>query len=161
MDFGLPAELILQHLPDLSELKTIVNGETLDEKTDDIATLVERHDVTHLQCTPARATALMWIPGRQALTRLKVMIVGGEALSIELARQLRSTVSGRIFNIYGPTETTVWSTMHLLDDASGPVPIGRPTPNTQLYVTDERQKLLPIGVPGELLIGGSGFGAAI
>ncbi len=86
------------------------------------------------------------------------MIVGGEAMSVELARQLRSTVSGRIFNIYGPTETTVWSTMHLLDDVGGPVPIGKPTPNTQLYVTDERLKPLPIGVPGELLIGGDSVG---
>jgi non-ribosomal peptide synthetase component F len=159
LDFGLPTEPILEHLPDLNELKVAVNGETSDDQTDDVATLIERHDVTHLQCTPARASALMWDPrARQALARLKVMIVGGEAMSVELARQLRSTVSGRIFNIYGPTETTVWSTMHLLDDVGGPVPIGKPTPNTQLYVTDERLKPLPIGVPGELLIGGDSVG---
>jgi non-ribosomal peptide synthetase component F len=159
VDFGLPEQIVQQHLPQLNELKAAVKGETTDDETDDVATLIERHNVTHLQCTPSRAAALMWdVRTRQALSRLKLMIVGGEALSTELARQLRSTVSGRVFNIYGPTETTVWSTMHLLDDAGGPVPIGKPVPNTQLYVTDERQQPLPIGVPGELLIGGSGVG---
>jgi non-ribosomal peptide synthetase component F len=159
VDFGVPGELVLRHLSGLNELKAAVNGETPDAETDDVATLIERHNVTHLQCTPSRAAALMWdARTRQALARLKVMVVGGEALAVELARQLRSTVSGRVYNIYGPTETTVWSTMHLLDDAAGPVPIGKPVPNTQLYVTDERQEPLPIGVPGELLIGGSGVG---
>ena len=159
VDFGLPADLILQHLPELNELKLAATGESADEETDDIATLIERHQVTHFQCTPPRAASLMWDQRtRQAMTRLQLMIVGGEAMSEELARQLRSTVSGRVFNVYGPTETTVWSTMQLLTEISGPVPIGKPIGNTQIYVTDERQQPLPIGIPGELLIGGDGVG---
>jgi non-ribosomal peptide synthetase component F/methionyl-tRNA formyltransferase len=159
VDFGLPAELILQHLPELHALKLAATGASADEETDDIATLIERHQVTHFQCTPPRAASLMWDQRtRQAMTRLQLMIVGGEAMSEELARQLRSTVSGQVFNVYGPTETTVWSTMQLLTEINGPVPIGRPIGNTQIYVTDERQQPLPIGVPGELLIGGDGVG---
>jgi polyketide synthase PksN len=137
--------------------RVILRGSS--EELDDIATLMERHRVTHFQCTPSRATSLTWDPEtRKAMGNLKLMIVGGEAMSEELARQLRSIVPGRVFNVYGPTETTVWSTMQELKELSGPVPIGKPVANTQLYVMDERQQPLPLGVPGELLIGGDGVG---
>jgi len=158
VDFGLPADQILASLPQLNELKRAALGGT-DEDSDDFATLIEQHGVTHFQCTPPRANSMLWdARTRQAMTRLRWMIAGGEAMSEDLGRQLRSTVPGRVFNVYGPTETTVWSTMHLLAEIDGPVPIGKPILNTQLYVVDERQKLLPIGVPGELLIGGDGVG---
>jgi amino acid adenylation domain-containing protein len=137
--------------------QVIVRGSSEDD--DEIATLIERHGVTHFQCTPSRATSLTWDPRtRQAMGNLKLMIVGGEAMSEELARQLRSIVPGRVFNVYGPTETTVWSTMHELTAVNGPVPIGKPIANTQLYVVDDRQRPLPLGVPGELLIAGDGVG---
>ncbi len=58
--------------------------------------------------------------------------------------------------MYGPTETTIWSTSWKLDDLSGSVPIGRPIVNTQVYVLDEQQRLVPVGVAGELYIGGDG-----
>ncbi len=158
VDFGLPADLILASLPELNELKRAALGGA-DEDSDDFATLIEQHGVTHFQCTPPRANSMLWdARTRQAMARLQWMIAGGEAMSEDLARQLRATVPGRVFNVYGPTETTVWSTMHLLTEIDGPVPIGKPILNTQLYVVDERQKLLPIGVAGELLIGGDGVG---
>jgi non-ribosomal peptide synthetase component F/methionyl-tRNA formyltransferase len=159
LDFGLTADQILEHLPLLNELKVAANAEQADEDPDDIATLIERHGLTHLSCTPSRAASLTWDPRtRQALGRLKLMIVGGEALPEELTRQLQSIVPGRVFNVYGPTETTVWSTMHELTTIDGPVPLGKPIANTQLYVVDERRRRLPVGVPGELLIGGDGVG---
>lgn len=159
IDFGMPADAILHHLPELNELRRAANSDRAEEDADDIAVLIERHGVTHFQCTPSRAASLTWDPlVRRAMSNLRVMIVGGEAMSEELARQLRSIVPGRVFNVYGPTETTVWSTMHELTTVSGPVPIGKPIANTQLYVVDDRQKPLPGGVPGELLIGGDGVG---
>ena len=158
VDFGLPADLILASLPQLNELKRAALGGA-DEDSDDFATLIEQYGVTHFQCAPPRANSMLWdARTRHAMTRLQWMIAGGEAMSEDLARQLRATIPGRVFNVYGPTETTVWSTMHLLTKIDGPVPIGKPILNTQLYVVDERQKLLPIGVPGELLIGGDGVG---
>jgi non-ribosomal peptide synthetase component F/methionyl-tRNA formyltransferase/acyl carrier protein len=159
LDMGMTSEQILQHLPELNALRLAANNEQPDADPDDIATLIERHGVTHLSCTPSRAASLTWGPRtRQALGRLKLMIMGGETLPEELARQLRSIVPGRVFNVYGPTETTVWSTMHELLAIDGPVPIGKPIANTQLYVVDERQRPLPLLVPGELLIGGDGVG---
>src|SRR5690606_23976644 len=65
-----------------------------------------------------------------------------------------------LWNIYGPTETTVWSTVHRVErDATGPVPIGRPIANTVCRVLDRNANLAPIGVPGELFIGGDGVTA--
>ncbi|MEO8014043.1 MAG: AMP-binding protein, partial [Polaromonas sp.] len=67
--------------------------------------------VTHLQCTPSMASMLVSDSvGRRALSGLAVLMVGGEALSMKLARELRALVPGAFFNMYGPTETTVWST---------------------------------------------------
>ena len=58
--------------------------------------------------------------------------------------------------MYGPTETTVWSTTHRADRSLSTVPIGRPIVNTRLYVLDQQLRPVPIGVPGELFIGGEG-----
>jgi acyl carrier protein len=85
------------------------------------------------------------------------MMVGGEALPPPLARELNELIAGRVMNMYGPTETTIWSAVHVLDKQhEGPVPLGRPLANQSLYVLDRRQQPLPVGVPGELVIGGKG-----
>jgi non-ribosomal peptide synthetase component F len=60
-----------------------------------------------------------------------------------------------LFNVYGPTETTVLSACHRVDRADTTIPIGRPIAGTQIYAFDARMELVPIGVPGELYIGGS------
>ncbi|MFI6478620.1 amino acid adenylation domain-containing protein [Nonomuraea sp. NPDC050663] len=84
------------------------------------------------------------------------LIVGGEALPPDLAATLgRSLEGGRLWNFYGPTETTIWSTCQLVEPG-GPVTIGRPVANTRVYVVDDRLRPQPVGVPGELLIGGDG-----
>src|SRR5262249_47603468 len=81
----------------------------------------------------------------------------GEALSRELAEQL--IIRGRtVWNLYGPTEITVWAAAHQVVSAPGePVRIGRPWPNTQLYILDEQLEPVPVGAVGELYIGGAGL----
>jgi len=81
---------------------------------------------------------------------------GGEALPRDLATQLLET-SHLLWNMYGPTETTVWSTVNRIDDKEGPVLIGFPIANTQVYILDQHLQPVPIGVPGELHIGGDGL----
>jgi amino acid adenylation domain-containing protein/non-ribosomal peptide synthase protein (TIGR01720 family) len=122
--------------------------------------LLRRHAVTHLQCTPSFARSLVLAPETAAgLGSLKHLLVGGEALPGTLARNLRSALpSAALTNMYGPTETTVWSTTSTVtsDDVPATISIGRPIANTRLYVLDEHAQPVPVGVPGELFIGGEG-----
>jgi amino acid adenylation domain-containing protein len=85
---------------------------------------------------------------------LKVLC-GGEALAVDLAKSLTAG-SSRVWNLYGPTETTIWSTARRLV-RGGPVTIGGPIGNTQAYILDDYLQAVPIGVCGELYIGGIGL----
>jgi amino acid adenylation domain-containing protein len=116
---------------------------------------IRRHGITHLQCTPSLATMAIAESGVEALGGLERLFLGGEALPAELAEQLRVVLPDGLVNLYGPTETTVWSTTHAVD-ADGPVPIGRPIANTRVYVLDGGLRPQPVGLPGELCIGGAG-----
>jgi amino acid adenylation domain-containing protein len=82
------------------------------------------------------------------------MFIGAEALPPELAARLVE-VGGPLCNFYGPTETTVWSSSHTLGPGDS-VAVGRPLANTQIYILDRRLRSVPIGVPGEVYIGGVG-----
>jgi amino acid adenylation domain-containing protein len=115
--------------------------------------VVERQNVTFLQCTPARWKQLE-TSGWHGKTNLRAL-VGGEAVSGDVARFLGSH-AGSAWNMYGPTETTVWSTCAPLDAGDEKPAIGRPIANTRVYVLDERRRLVPTGVPGELYIAGAG-----
>lgn len=118
-----------------------------------LARVFARHGVTHFQCTPSLAGALIGDGAmRAALGALRCHLVGGETLPAPLARELR-TLGCRVINMYGPTETTIWSTCHALGDED-PVPIGRPLANTTAHVVDEALRPVPPGRPGELLLGG-------
>ena len=121
---------------------------------------IAAHGVTHFQCTPSMARMLSVRPeSLRGLAPLRTMLVGGEALPGDLADQLQESVSGEILNMYGPTETTIWSTTAAVERGGRPVPIGRPIANTQTYILDRRRQPVPVGVPGELFIGGDGVAA--
>ena len=100
------------------------------------------------------------------LRGLRQLLTGGEVLSVaHICRVLREIPTCRLIACYGPTENTTFTTCHPMGNgASGappgkgrPVPIGRPIANTQVYVLDERLEVAPVGVPGELYIGGDGL----
>jgi hypothetical protein len=157
IDFGVPAPLVLAHLEHLDRLRRMVVPAEAAGDDHSIAALVERHRVTHLQCTPSMARMLLDDrDARAALGELGCWLVGGEALAPELVREIREATKATLFNMYGPTETTVWSTVQAVEDAAPPVPIGRPIANTQVYVLDARREPMPIGALGELYIGGAG-----
>ncbi len=109
---------------------------------------------TVLQATPATFRALL-DAGWQPSPKLK-LLCGGEALLPDLAEALLARC-GELWNMYGPTETTVWSALHRVSAAEGPIAIGKPIGNTQLYVLDAHGNLAAPGVPGELYIGGDGL----
>ena len=83
-------------------------------------------------------------------------LCGGEPMPLSLAKQL-SAMSGSLWNMYGPTETTIWSSVRRIHSAEEEVLIGGPILNTQFYVVDSNFQPVPIGVPGELVIGGDGL----
>jgi natural product biosynthesis luciferase-like monooxygenase protein len=156
IDFGVPSDTVLEHLPSLNRLRQLANPQV---ETNDysIPSLMKTHAVTHLQCTPSLARMLTLEPQtREGLRSLQKLMIGGEAFPSDLATTLRGMVKGEILNMYGPTETTIWSTTHEVDEVTGEVPIGTPIANTQIYLLDDQQKLVPLGVPGELVIGGAG-----
>jgi amino acid adenylation domain-containing protein/FkbM family methyltransferase len=115
---------------------------------------LEQTQCTVLQATPATLRALVQ-EGWKGARGLKVLC-GGEPLLPDLAADLVDRCAA-LWNMYGPTETTVWSTIHRVAFANGPVPIGRPIANTQVYVLDAHLNLVPVGVVGELYIGGDGL----
>ncbi len=96
----------------------------------------------------------------RALASLKTVLFGGELVDRAwVARVLEAGPPGQLAHVYGPTESTTFATWHRVEaaDLTGvTVPIGRPVSNTQAYVVDRRQHLVPVGVAGELLIGGDG-----
>lgn len=157
IDFGVDSEIVLAHLNYLNQLRRESNIQSSIDKYS-IPSLIKLHGVTHLQCTPSMAKMLMLDKHSiDALPTLKVLLVGGEAFPQNLARQLKGIFKGAIFNMYGPTETTVWSTVHKLEGAiDNSIPIGKPLANTKTYILDNKLQLNPIGVPGELCIGGEG-----
>jgi amino acid adenylation domain-containing protein len=116
--------------------------------------LLEQSQATVMQATPAGWRILLEA-GWKGQPRLKVLC-GGEALARDLANSLLD-LSDDVWNVYGPTETTIWSSATRLTKKDGPVPIGPPIANTQFYVLDDRLHPVPVGVTGELYIGGSGL----
>jgi amino acid adenylation domain-containing protein len=128
-----------------------------------------RAPISVLNMTPSQFSGLsdyVQQTHSEALAALRILVLGGEALSAALAERAIRLVSPncRVYNEYGPTETTISTSifrvthdtvMRYADHPS--LPIGRPIANTQLYVLDAQMQLMPIGVPGELYIGGIGL----
>ncbi|MFZ2009516.1 MAG: amino acid adenylation domain-containing protein [Candidatus Sulfotelmatobacter sp.] len=109
---------------------------------------------TMMQATPATWRMLLEA-GWQGNPRLKILC-GGEAISRKLADQLLQRV-GSLWNMYGPTETTIWSTTAKIEPGQNAISIGQPIANTQLFILDKVLQPVPIGVAGELHIGGDGL----
>jgi amino acid adenylation domain-containing protein len=118
-----------------------------------LASLIEQSGVSVMQATPA--TLRMLLDAGWAGARDLKILCGGEAYTTELASQLLARC-GTLWNMYGPTETTVWSAVSEVQ-AGRPVVIGPPIAKTQLYVLDRALQLVPVGIPGELYIGGAGL----
>jgi natural product biosynthesis luciferase-like monooxygenase protein len=159
IDFGVDSDTVLAHLQDLKQLMLACQQSALRAAPQpvSIAEDITQHGITHLQCTPSMASMLLAdAAGRAALSRLAVLLVGGEALPLELARQLRALVPGSLLNMYGPTETTVWSTSCDLQSIGDFIPLGQPIANTRLHIHTPGGLECPPLVAGELLIGGAG-----
>jgi amino acid adenylation domain-containing protein len=141
------------HLPLMVGARVVIA--TRDEAVDGqaLGVLLDQHRATVLQATPVTWRLLMEA-GWKPKAALKA-VVGGETLPKVLADQLLSC-GMELWNGYGPTETTVYSTFAHITNTTNGITIGRPIANTIVRVLDPQKNLCPIGVPGELCIGGAG-----
>lgn len=122
-----------------------------------IDTIVDR-DITILQMVPSLLGPLVNDPRFGNCRSLRRVFSGGEPLTPELRDRFQRSVNAELVNLYGPTEATIDATYYSVgSDRCNPVPIGRPIANTQIYILDRHLQPVPIGVAGELHIGGTGL----
>jgi natural product biosynthesis luciferase-like monooxygenase protein len=159
VDFGIDVDVVLESLTHLDRLRQMSNARAMTDAADadcSIAAQIRDRRVTHMQCTPSMARVIASEPeGLAALGKLQRLMVGGEALPVDLAEVLAAAVPGEVHNMYGPTETTIWSTTSRVRKGES-ITIGRPIANTTIRILDARNQPTPVGVPGELCIGGAG-----
>ena len=139
------------------------NGKTLVVATEeqannplDLARLINEEQVNMVSGTPSRW--MTWLTSEDfcdAISRINIVRAGGEKFSDQLLEQLRKVTKARIFNCYGPTEITVASNNSELTHADM-VTVGKPQLNVIEYIVDNDGNELPVGVVGELYIGGRG-----
>jgi natural product biosynthesis luciferase-like monooxygenase protein len=158
VDYGMSVETVLEGLVPLAQVLKRANTPCDAAEGDySIAAQIQRHGVTHLQCTPSMARML--VSDEQAATalkNLKHLMIGGEPLPGSMISDFAKITSAEIQNMYGPTETTIWSSSEQAQTTDGLVNIGHPIANTQLYVLDTFGEPVPVGTPGELYISGAG-----
>ncbi|MFZ6027917.1 MAG: amino acid adenylation domain-containing protein [Chloroflexota bacterium] len=126
-----------------------------------LAQLIAEQRVTTLHFVPSMLRLFLEEPGLEERCRsLRRVICSGEALSTDLQARSFARLPAALYNLYGPTEAAVDVTHWTCErqDSRASVPIGRPIANTQLYILDRQMRPVPVGVPGELYIGGDNLG---
>lgn len=118
---------------------------------------IQDYGVTFMQATPSSYEMLYdyFIEGNIAEPILKTSLCGGESYDLDLVNKIQK-MSVNMYNAYGPTETTVWSSVYKIPNNCQKLKIGKPISNTVIRIVDDNKKEVPLGVPGELLIGGKG-----
>lgn len=142
------------YTPLITGARLVVGQSRLGLDGRELTRAIDAEHPTWLQATPA-TWKLLIDSGWNGTPDLN-LVSGGEKLSRELANQL--LLRGRsLWNLYGPTETTIYSTMCQVEGGDDPIHVGRPIANTRIYILDEQRRLVPMGVTGELCIGGVGL----
>ena len=130
----------------IASRRVAVDGRLLQEH-------IDTYGVTMVQATPATWRMLI-ATGWQGASRVRALC-GGEPLPPDLVQGLTARTA-ELWNMYGPTETTIWSSVQRVRSDDAEITIGRPIANTTFYVVDANLQPVPVGVPGELCIGGDG-----
>ncbi|WP_339788681.1 amino acid adenylation domain-containing protein [Paenibacillus sp. FSL R7-0313] len=137
----------------------LVPHETLLE-IGQLADLIQRERISVMLITTAFFNVLVDV-NVDCLRDVRAILFGGERVSVGHVRKALAHIGpGRLNHLYGPSESTVYTTylpVDFVDESAVTVPIGRPISNTTVYIVDSQNKLLPIGVAGELCVGGEGL----
>src|SRR5215204_3888950 len=126
-----------------------------------LADVIAAHGVTTLHFVPSMLRVFLDLPDlRRACSSVQRVMCSGEALPPALVRRFHGRLDAELHNLYGPTEAAIdvtwWPCPREFDTDT--VPIGRPISNVQVYVLDDHRQPVPVGVPGELYLGGVGVG---
>ena len=119
--------------------------------------LLRREGITSMHFVPSLLGLFLSLPGVNQWRTLRRVPIGGEALPGDIADKFHATFDALLYNFYGPTETVINATSYQVEGAQGTrvVPIGRPKINTQVHLLDDALQPVPVGVIGEIYIGGT------
>jgi amino acid adenylation domain-containing protein len=138
----------------LNGTELVISDDSLLQNPNTILRTIKDKNCNALQITPSHLAVLLESDDLDVLRSLRLLLVGGEALPEKLASQLSEFDTTKVINVYGPTETTIWSTSS--EVTSGDVTIGKPLLNESAQIVKRNGDLAPIGVKGNLFIGGEG-----
>lgn len=148
----------------VQQIVQLAQGHTLylipqEVRSDSLAfvTFLQRHALQVVDCTPGQLHQLLLDGLEHAAPALKHVLVGGEAINETLWHTLSRDNSRAYYNLYGPTECTVDATICPIEPTLEKPTPGRPLSNVEVYVLDASLQPVPIGVPGELYLGGCGL----
>lgn len=144
------------YLPLISGAEVVIADQESTRDGRLLLNILKSKQITIMQATPS--TWQMMIDAGWNRGDLSKVLCGGEAMPKDLSEKLMARCD-ELWNMYGPTETTIWSTIKHIKPTDGLLTIGLPINNTQIYIVDEQNKEVAIGVSGEILIGGDGVAA--
>jgi natural product biosynthesis luciferase-like monooxygenase protein len=158
IDFGIEKKATMASLANITTLKLKNAAKKMLYVPRSVPELASIYKPTMMQCTPAvMAMVCADRNGLPALHSLHTLMLGGEGLPRALAHEIQEKLSCRLVNMYGPTETTIWSSTAEVPSAASIIHVGRPISNTAMYILDRNSSVpVPVGVAGELYIGGHG-----
>ncbi len=139
----------------------VIPKHRIEQDLEELGDLIKNHQVTHTLLLPSLYNVLLQNIALEKLSSLNTVIVAGEACSSKVGKQhyTQFPEGVTLYNEYGPTEASVWCTVHRVtpSDSKKRIPIGKPIPNAQNYILDKNLQPVPIGIIGELYIGGDGI----
>jgi amino acid adenylation domain-containing protein len=124
-----------------------------------LADTIREEQISILHCVPSLLRVLIEESAFNQAPSLRAIMCGGEALPPQIVARCQSRLRAKLYNVYGPTEAIIDCTFWPCEEsnAHSPIPIGRPIPNARVYILDDLHRLLPIGVAGNLCVGGVGL----
>ena len=141
----------------LNGLKLVLANEDEQKLPYLLDKLCKENQVDIFQTTPSRFKLMFDNNTTECFKNIKHILIGGEFVPKNMFEKFKEYSNIRIHHMYGPTETTVWSTHKEITNLKN-ISIGCPILNTQVYILNEKLKICPIGVPGEIYISGDGVG---
>lgn len=146
------------YLPLINGGKVVLANNMEQRDPKELIKLIKKEQINIIQTTPSRYQGIIEVYKNlgKIPEHITSLLIGGEPLKESLFYEIKNLYSGKIYNMYGPTETTVWSTVEDLTYENR-ILIGKPIDNTYIYILDVNGNICPIGVYGELCIGGKGL----